>query len=141
VISLYIGGIYDGVGRNAGYALPHQGHDDLEVRLLAGRSFEWREHPMFTEIQVAYYLRAGLADEVHVDATVGATLARNWQVFVQSYSGRADSRPIAPEWSKIEASLVRRLGPWSLQAGWRQTVWGREDPVAGGPVIALWRRF
>jgi hypothetical protein len=141
VLSFYIGGVYDGVGRNGGYTLPHQGNDDLEMRALAGRSFSWREHPMFTEIQVAYLVRSGLADEIHVDATAGAALAPHWQIFLQSYSGRADAHPIAPEWSKLEASLVRQLGRWSVQAGWRQTIFGREDPIIAGPVIALWRRF
>ncbi len=141
VVSLYLGGIYDGVGRNAGYSLPHQGNSDFEARLLAGRSFTYRERPVFTEVQLARYWRSGLADETHLDLTMGVTVARHWQVFVQSYNGRADAHPVAPAWSKLEASLVRQLGRWSLQAGWRQTVWGREDPIAGGPVVAIWRRF
>ncbi len=96
---------------------------------------------MFVEVQVARLVRSGLPDETHVDATAGVTVAANWQLFLQSYNGRADSSPIAPEWSKIEASVVRKLGRWSLQAGWRETVWGREDPITGGPVVAVWRRF
>ena len=141
VVSLYLGGVYDGVGRNAGYALPHQGNSDLEVRLLAGRSGVWKGRKVFAELEVARLVRDGLADETHVDTTVGVTVLPNWQVFLQSYNGRADSRPVAPEWSKVEASLVRRFGPWSLQAGWRQTIWGQEMPITGGPVAAVWRRF
>ena len=51
VVSLYVGGVYDGVGRNAGYALPSQGNSDLEVRLLAGRSGVWKGRPVFAEVE------------------------------------------------------------------------------------------
>ena len=141
VVSLYLGGVYDGVGRNAGYALPHQGNNDVEVRLLAGRSGVWRKRPVFVDFEVARLVRSGLPDETHIDLTAGVEVIPNWQLFLQSYNGRADSSPIAPEWSKLETSIVRRLGRWSLQAGWRQTVWGREDPVTGGPIAAVWLRF
>jgi hypothetical protein len=141
VVSLYVGGVYDGVGRNGGYVLPHEGNSDLEVRFLAGRSGVWRKRPVFAEVEVARLVRSGLPDETHVDATAGVNLAPNWRLFLQSYNGRADFSPVAPEWSKLEASVVRRFGRWSLQAGWRETVWGREDPITGGPVAALWWRF
>ena len=45
VVSLYVGGVYDGVGRNAGYALPRQGNSDLEVRFLAGTQRRLEETP------------------------------------------------------------------------------------------------
>jgi len=44
-------------------------------------------------------------------------------------------------WLALEASVVRHIGDWSLQAGWRQSVAGRETPASKGPVLALWRRF
>jgi hypothetical protein len=141
VFSVYVGGVYDGVGRNAGYALPHQGTSDVEVRALFGKSGVWRKRAVFIDLEAARLVRQGLADETHLDATAGVEFAKGWQLFLQSYNGRADSSPVAPEWSKVETSLVRRLGRWSLQAGWRQTVWGREDPITGGPVVAVWRRF
>ena len=141
VLSVYVGGVYDGVGRNAGYALPHQGNSDAEVRVLFGRSGVWRGRNVFVDLEAARLFRQGLPDETHVDATGGIEFARNWQLFVQSYNGRADASPVAPVWYKLEASLVRRLGRWSLQGGWRQTVWGQEMPLTGGPVLALWRRF
>ncbi len=141
VISLYAGGVYDGVGRNAGYALPNQGNEDFELRLLAGKSGVWKGKPVFIDVEAARLFRSGLPDETHIDATAGVEFAPKWQLFIQSYNGRADADPVAPEWYKIETSLVRRLGRWSLQGGWRQTVFGREDPIAGGPVVAVWLRF
>ena len=141
VVSVYVGAVAAGVGRNAGYALPDQGNGDVEVRLLAGRSATlWKRH-IFGEVQVAYFFRSGLPNETHIDTTLGMDVTKNWLVLVQSYAGRAEDRPIAPEWFKLEASLVRRLGPWSVQVGWRETALGRETPVEGGPVIGVWRRF
>ncbi len=141
VVSVYLGGVADGVGRNAGYALPDQGKYDVELRILAGRSATvWKRH-VFAEVQVAYLLRSGLPNEAHIDTTLGMDVTKNWLVLVQTYAGRAEDRPVAPEWFKAEATLVRRVGPWSLQAGWRETAWGRETPVEGGPVIGIWRRF
>ena len=141
VLSLYVGGVAAGVGRNAGYALPDQGKGDVELRVLAGRSATlWKKH-VFAEVQAAYFVRSGLPNEAHVDATFGMDLSANWLVLVQTYAGRAEDRPIAPEWFKTEASIVRRFGSWRFQAGWRETVLGRETPVEGGPVIGVWRRF
>ena len=59
----------------------------------------------------------------------------------QVYAGQADSKPIKSRWLKQEISITRDLGAWSLQAGWRQTVSGREIAADHGPVLAVWRRF
>jgi len=141
VVSLYLGAVRDGVGRNAGYAAPGQGDADLEARLLAGRSGQWRTMQGFAEVQVARLRRSGLADETRVDATAGLRPAPRWLLMVQTFAGQADSRPIRSRWCKSEISLTRDLGAWSLQAGWRQTVLGRETPADHGPVLAVWRRF
>lgn len=146
VVSLYLGGIAPGEGRNADYSAPKQGNGDLEVRLLAGQSGLVRKREAFAELQVARLVRGGLPDETRVDATAGLYLTPRWLVLLQSYSGQAEAQGtgaarVAPQWVKVELGLVRHLGPWSVQAGWRETVYGRETPVEGGPVVALWRRF
>ena len=141
VLSVYAGVVAAGVGRNAGYAPPHAGEGDVELRVLAGRNAKLWGKPLFGEVQVARLFRRGLPDETHLDVTLGWKPARQWLVLVQSYAGRADSRPVAPEWVKAEASVVRHVGRWSLQAGWRETAWGRESPIEMGPVVGLWRRF
>ena len=56
----------------------------------------------------------------------------------QAYGGAADA---GARWLSVEASLVRDAGDWSLQAGWRRTVAGRETPISSGPIVAVWRRF
>ena len=70
----------------------------------------------------------------------GARYGANWMVLTQVFGGRTD-RHDGAQWLCGEASAVRDLGIWSLQAGWRQSVLGRETPAASGPVVAIWRRF
>lgn len=141
VVSVYGGYAFAGEGRNAGYALPGQGNGDWELRVLAGNSRRLFGKQVFEEVQVARLWRQGLPDEFRVDSTVGVNLSRKWLVLAQTYSGQAEAEPVRPWWFKAEASVVRRAGPWSFQAGWRQTLAGRDVPIDSGPVIAVWRRF
>jgi len=145
VVSVYVGAVAAGVGRNAAYAPPNAGQGDVEVRLLAGRNVEFVGQEMFADVQLARLFRRGLPDETRLDATWGLKLGPRWLVLAQAYAGRADpggaNGPVAPAWVKVEASLVRHAGPWSLQLGWRTALWGRESPIEHGPVIGIWRRF
>ena len=142
-VSLYAGYAAGGEGRNAGYAAPGQGDEDWEVRASVGRSFQngWGPIPprTFVELQAARRLRQGLPDETRLDATVGARLGEAWMVLGQAFGGRTEDG--VARWLSVEASVVRDFGAWSVQAGWRQTVTGRETPQANGPVIGIWRRF
>jgi hypothetical protein len=142
-VSLYAGYAHEGVGRNGGYLAPGMGEHDWEARLLIGRAFggegrTWLADGGFAEVQVARRFRQGLADETRIDATLALDVATNWQVQTQAFAGLSDA---GPQWLHLETSAIRRLGDWSVQAGWRETVWGRETPVARGPVVAVWRRF
>lgn len=142
-VSLYAGYADGGEGRNAGYAAPGVGDSDWEVRTSVGRSFggsgRWGPSGSFIDLQAARRMRQGLPDETRIDATAGAHLNEDWMVLAQAFGGQADDG--GPRWLSVEASVVRDLGDWSIQAGWRQAVAGRETPESGGPVIALWRRF
>lgn len=137
-ISVYGGYAQAGEGRNAGYAAPGVGEHDWEARVSAGRGLKprWGVEP-FVEVQAARRLRDGLADETRIDATVGLRRG-DWMALGQAYGGAADG---GARWLSLEASVVRDLGRWSVQAGWRRTVDGRETPISGGPVFAVWRRF
>lgn len=142
-VSLYGGYADGGEGRNAGYATPGVGEEDWEVRASAARSFgggegRWAPDHSFVELQAARRMRQGLPDETRIDATAGARYGP-WMALAQAFGGQADDG--GPRWLSVEASVVRDLGDWSLQAGWRQAVAGRETPDSGGPVVALWRRF
>ncbi|OGN51696.1 MAG: hypothetical protein A2795_13520 [Caulobacterales bacterium RIFCSPHIGHO2_01_FULL_67_30] len=142
-VSLYGGYAQAGEGRNAGYASPGVGEYDWEARASAGRSFggagaRWGMDQSFVELQVARRLRDGLPDETRVDATLGGRIGGQWLVMGQAFGGAADG---GARWLSLEASVVRDMGGWSVQAGWRQTVAGRETAIAHGPVVAIWRRF
>lgn len=142
-VSLYAGYADGGEGRNAGYAAPGVGDSDWEVRASVGRSFggagRWGPSGSFVDFQAARRMREGLPDETRIDATAGAHLGDDWMVLAQAFGGQTDDG--GPRWLSVETSIVRDMGDWSLQAGWRHAVAGRETPEGGGPVIALWRRF
>ena len=143
-VSLYGGYSVGGEGRNAGYAAPGEGEQDWELRAAVGRSFggleaRWAPSGTFIDLQLARRMRQGLPDETRFDATAGARFGSDWMLLGQAFGGQADEG--GPRWLSVEASVVRDFGDWSVQAGWRQAVAGRETPESGGPIVALWRRF
>lgn len=139
VAAVQIGYVQGGEGRNAGYASPGVGDRDWEVRLLAGRNVGQGGEGGFVEVQAARLWRDGLPDEARLDLTGGLHLASDWMLLAQAYAGATDGD--GARWLSLEASVVRRLGDWSVQAGWRGAVAGRETPAGQGPVIGIWRRF
>ena len=141
VAVVYVGATQAGAGRNAGYAAPGRGEADLEARLLLGRSGVVRGREAFVDVQVAHLSRSGLSDETRLDATLGVRPARNWLLLAQAYGGEAQSRPVSSRWLKTELSVARSFQRWSVQAGWRQTVAGRETARDQGLIVAVWRGF
>jgi protein XagA len=142
-VSLYGGYARAGEGRNAGYAAPGVGEHDWEARASVGRSLKqgvsrWGMAGSFVELQAARRFRDGLPDETRIDVTIGARPRQDWLVMGQAFGGAADG---GARWLSLEASAARDFGGWTLQAGWRHTVAGRETPMAHGPVLAIWRRF
>jgi hypothetical protein len=91
------------------------------------------------DLQVARRMRDGLPDEARADFTFGTHFGENWLMLGQAFGGFADGDNA--RWLLLETSIVRHFGSWSLQGGWRQSVAGRQTPVAKGPVVALGRRF
>jgi hypothetical protein len=140
-LALYVGAGESGAGRNAGYAAPGQGSLDLEARVLYGRSGVWRGREVYVDLQAARLKRQGLADETRIDTTLGLRPARNWLLLAQTYAGQADRSPVRSRWVKSEFSVVRSVGDWSVQAGWRDTYSGRETARDRGVVLGLWRRL
>lgn len=142
-LSIYGGYADGGDGRNAGYAAPGVGRNDWEVRTSLGHSVQgrgqWGIRRSFVDIQLARRMRDGLPDESRGDFTLGAHYGDDWLVLGQAFGGISDGD--GARWLLVETSIVRHMGRWSLQGGWRQSVAGRQTPVANGPVVALWRRF
>lgn len=145
-VSVYGGYSVSGEGRNAGYAAPGAGSHDWEVRVAAGHSFGGAGRNSsaifdraFVEVQAARRARTGLPDETRIDLTMGGHLGQGWMVLGQAFGGVVDGN--GPRWLSVETSVVRNVGRWSLQVGWREAISGRETPVTGGGVLAIWRRF
>ncbi|MEJ0067119.1 MAG: hypothetical protein WDM85_18310 [Caulobacteraceae bacterium] len=141
VVSLYVGGVVAGEGLNAVYAPPGAGKGDIEVRLLAGDSGTVFHRHVFEEIQVAACADANCPTRSASTPPSAWTVSPAWMVMVQSYSGLASTPGPDPRWFKAEASLVRRLGSVRVQAGWRETMAGRQAPREHGPVLAVWKTF
>ena len=93
------------------------------------------------DVQAGYLVRSAFADETRLDLTFGYEVAPKWLVLLQNYDGDAMTSGRDPRWAKVEAGVVRRLGSWRVQGGWRATVAGRLTPAEDGPVVALWRTF
>lgn len=140
-VSLYAGATFAGEGLNAQYAPPGAGDVDFEARLLAGRSGRLGAVGVFGEVQAGGVVRQGLPDEARLDATLGLSPPGGWLLLAQSYYGRAFADGADPRWLKLEGSVVKRFGKVGLQAGWRETVAGRQVPRDGGPVVGLWLDF
>jgi len=140
-LAIYLGAGEAGAGRNAGYAAPGQGSLDLEARVLYGRSAIWRGREVFVDLEAARLKRQGLADETRIDATLGVRPAKRWLILAQTYAGQADRSPDPSNWVKSEFSVVRAVGDWSVQAGWRDTLLGRETARDRGFVLAVWRKL
>jgi hypothetical protein len=143
-VSLYGGYANAGDARNAGYAQPGVGEHDFEARIAAGRSWatgggRWLPERAFAEVQAARRLRDGLPDEVRLDLTLGGHFGDKWMVLSQAYAGATDGD--GSRWVSVETSVVREMGDWAIQAGWRRTVAGHETPQAEGLVVGVWRRF
>jgi hypothetical protein len=139
-----------GDGRNAGYAAPGVGGNELEVRVAGGWTFDdavpksrlrrWLyPRNTFIEFQFARRIRDGLPDENRLDLTLGRHFGERWMVLNQTYAGETPSN--GTRWVQSETSVVRHLGRWSVQAGWRATGSGRETPASSGPIFGIWRRF
>jgi hypothetical protein len=141
VVAVYVGAAEAGAGRNAGYASPGRGGVDAEARILLGRSIAVRGAALFADVEIARLRRSGLADENRLDTTLGFRPNQSWLLMTQIYAGETVSRPVRSAWIKTETSVVRSFGTWSLQAGWRQTLTGREVARDKGAVIGFWRKF
>lgn len=141
VASVYLGAAEAGAGRNAGYAAPGQGKADLEARVLAGRSMRIRGREAFVDVQAARLRRTGLANETRVDLGLGVRPVRSWLFLAQAYAGRTDSGTVGSRWLKTEISAIRFFGTWGIQAGWRETLAGREVAKDSGAVLGIWRGF
>lgn len=134
--------ISDSDGRNSAWAEPGVGEKEAEVRILAGTSFGGR-YPSYIETQIAGRWREHLPSELRLEGTAGVHLNDRYMAVFQVYSGRTfpDNPDFSARWTTFELGAVRHYSDWSLQAGWRSTVIGRNIVTGDGPILGVWRRF
>ena len=112
-----------------------------ELRLLAGQSLRLFGHGLFAEVQVARRFDTGHASQTRIDSTFGLQLRPRLMLLSQIYAGRQEGMSSGASWLKLDQSVIRTVGDWRVQIGWRQTLAGRNVPLTSGPVIGLWRSF
>jgi hypothetical protein len=120
---------------------PAAGQAGGELRLLAGQSLRVLGHDLFAEVQVARLFASGHGSQTRIDSTLGIQLRPRLMLLNQIYAGRQEGVSPAASWVKVDHSLVRSVGGWRVQIGWRQTLAGRNLPATAGPIIGLWRRY
>ncbi len=112
-----------------------------ELRILAGQSLRPFGHELFAEVQAARLFGAGPARQVRIDSTLGVQIRPRLLALTQVYSGRQEGRPSGASWVKLDQSLVRSIGAWRVQVGWRHLLAGRNIAASSGPLIGVWRSF
>lgn len=124
---------------------------DVDIALLYGRNLDIAPFGVFVGLDAGYRRRLGdAADQVRLQADIGAKPGRRWMVLVQSFgefslsnetNGGADFDIV-----KINPSIVRRFGDpqtgrWSLQIGYSEEVAGRNVALGRKAFFSVWTMF
>jgi hypothetical protein len=127
------------------------GYEDgeLDLRLLAGLSFEMFGKPAYVDLQAAQRQRYGPPpDEFHLDATLGVRVAERWQVLLQSFNVISEGAGEGPFFGVSYAYYKLQLGcayDWSaaltLQFAVVGTYYARNAPQENGLVLSAQYRF
>jgi len=117
---------------------------EADARLMYGMKFKLASLDAFASLEAGYRLRAALADEYRLDATLGLHLNESWMLLAQSFNifARRDNVFAEKRSHKIQASAVWRFDPrWALQLGAYHMVSARNARRESGVLMAVWRRF
>jgi hypothetical protein len=155
VIVAFQGSTKLATGKSDGAIALTNGQTDVEGRVLLGGSFGRSERPPFWNVDTGYRFRAGdPADELRVDATIGAYLSRRVMVVGQAdtITGMRNADPRARELNptltpdydlyRMQGSVVVRVASRvRAQAGGFFHAWGRSTGAGGGVIAALWLEY
>jgi hypothetical protein len=120
---------------------------EIDLRLLAGKSFKLGDKNGFIDIQPGYRIRnGGPPSEFRLDATLGVRPAEKMLLMAQSFNVVSDGRGTGVfgkhRYSNFYLSGAYDVAPkWSLQLGVLGTVAGRNALRERGVLAAVWRRF
>jgi hypothetical protein len=139
-LSVYAGGTSPAADERA-RSDPAVGQAGGELRLLAGQSLRLFGHGLFAEVEVARRLGTDHTGQTRIDSTLGVQLRSRVLLLSQIYAGRQEGMSSGASWLKLDQSVIRTVGEWRVQIGWRQTLAGRNVPATAGPILGLWRRY
>lgn len=111
----------------------------VEGRALVGASRTVAGKPMFVDLQAAYRVRTNGddADEIRIDATVGARVLPRWTVLAQSFSTFEVSEET--QYHKLSVGVVRQITDrLQMEVSGLVTVYGRNAVRETGGKIAFW---
>ncbi|CAP57472.1 conserved hypothetical protein [Gluconacetobacter diazotrophicus PA1 5] len=129
------------------------GGESVEIRHAIGRPYRLLGRWSYIDMSGGIRFRTGqAAHELRFDATHGTTLWYGFTVMeefshIQSLNNGLvynSGNPIGStnyDLTKFRASLLKRLGPVSIQAGYERDLAGRNTGAGGGPFVGLWIPF
>jgi len=149
VLSGQVSGLISGGGEVFPDADLGASGNGFEIRGLAGRSYVLGKKNGFAELQAAYRERGGaIPREWRLDATVGIEPMSKIKIIGQGFYSKADNgllnvdRVRSNESLKLGISIVRqRKKNRSIQAGFYQTVWGKNIVREKAFTAGIWQRF
>lgn len=121
--------------------------EELDVRLLAGRSFELAGMNGFVDAQAGYrFRRDGPPGEMRADLTIGFRPLPRLMLLAQSFNiiAASSGQPGFPSFRqhKVQGSLVWEYSQGvSLQSGLFTTIASRNARREHGFISAIWYRF
>ncbi len=117
----------------------------LELRGLAGRSFDILGLESFVDAEAAYRFYAGnQPSEFLLDLTIGTRPVPGVLLMLQSFTSvtNGSSKFGHVSWTKLQPSIVYNIAPqWSVQLGGFLTVQGVNAGRELGPMLGIWYKF
>lgn len=129
------------------------GGASIELRHSIGRPYQLLGHWSYIDISGGIRLRTGrAAHELRFDATHGTSLWAGFTLMEEfshiqtldngtTYNYGNSISSTNYDLTKMRFSLLKKLGPVSLQAGYERDLAGRNTGAGGGPFVGLWIPF
>jgi hypothetical protein len=130
-------------GENRNHAALGEGGGDLDLRLMAGRSFG---RSTFVDVQTGWRRRpGGVADEVRLDMTAGTHIWRGARVMGQSFSVWSAGGPPGFDGyasHRLQGSVIWPLTSRSrMQVGAMRTASAHNTGIERSAFVSVWRTF
>lgn len=112
-----------------------------EVRGLVGANFQFWGRSAYVDLQSTILYAKPDQIQFRHDATLGVSMSRAMALSLAYRRGEDNRGPIHAAWDTVEATTIRKFGPWRLEAGWRRTQTAPTPTFTSGPIFSIWRSF